>query len=131
MKNIQSLEDFLNESVNESKFIAFWQGKQIEIEGKDLWDAKQKAISQLKVPKSKLGLLAVVSSKSQENQDFVFETVENTTNQDINENEDVQKVASSVKSRKLQLSLNKSTFTLDNKTAKELLDKVQSYLEIF
>ena len=75
MKNLKTFDDFINESeLNESKFIAFWQGKQYEIEGKDLWDAKQKAITQLKVPKSKVGLLAVVSQKSQDAGDFRFES---------------------------------------------------------
>ena len=58
--------------VNETKFIAFWNNKQHEIDGKDLWDAKQKAITMLKVPKSKVGLLAVVSAESQKRQDFRF-----------------------------------------------------------
>ena len=58
--------------VTETKFIAFYGNKQIDIDGKDLYDAKQKAITMLKVPKSKVGLLAVVSAKSQENQDFKF-----------------------------------------------------------
>ena len=68
----------INESnvINETKFIAFFMGKKIDVEGKDLWDAKQKAILQLKVPKSKLGLLAVVSAESQKNQDFRFESEE-------------------------------------------------------
>lgn len=76
MKNLKSFDEFLNENeseLNESKFIAFWQGKQHEIEGNGLWDAKQKAILQLKVPKSKVGLLAVVSKKAQEAGDFMFE----------------------------------------------------------
>ena len=62
-----------NEStITETKFIAFWNNKQHEIDGKDLWDAKQKAITMLKVPKSKVGLLAVVSAESQKRQDFKF-----------------------------------------------------------
>jgi hypothetical protein len=64
-----------NESVTESKFNAFFGNKKIDIDAKDLWDAKQKAILQLKVPKSKIGLLAVVSAESQKNQDFRFEIV--------------------------------------------------------
>ncbi len=63
------------QQLEETKFIAFFMGKKIDIEGKDLWDAKQKAITQLKVPKSKVGLLAVVSAESQKNQDFKFESV--------------------------------------------------------
>lgn len=63
------------QQLEETKFIAFFMGKKIDIEGKDLYDAKQKAITQLKVPKSKVGLLAVVSAESQRNQDFKFEAV--------------------------------------------------------
>ena len=63
------------QQLEETKFIAFFMGKKIDIEGKDLYDAKQKAITQLKVPKSKVGLLAVVSAESQKNQDFRFESV--------------------------------------------------------
>lgn len=59
--------------INETVFYAFWQNKKHEIEADNLWDAKQKAIIQLKVPKSKIGLLAVVSKKSQDNEDFKFE----------------------------------------------------------
>ena len=63
------------QQLEETKFIAFFMGKKIDIDGKDLYDAKQKAITQLKVPKSKVGLLAVVSAESQRNQDFKFESV--------------------------------------------------------
>jgi len=63
------------QQLEETKFIAFFMGKKIDIDGKDLWDAKQKAITQLKVPKSKVGLLAVVSAESQKNQNFKFESV--------------------------------------------------------
>lgn len=41
-------------------YIAFFNSKQIEIYASSLYEAKQKAIQQLKVPKSKQGLLAVV-----------------------------------------------------------------------
>lgn len=64
-----------HESVNETKFIAFYNSKQTEIEGNDAWDAKQKAIKLLKIPKSKQGLLAIKSAKSQKNGDFRFENL--------------------------------------------------------
>ena len=57
----------------ETDFIAFWNRKQYPIKGKDLWDAKQKAIAQLKIPKSKQGLLAIKSKKSMDAGDFRFE----------------------------------------------------------
>ena len=77
-KYIKSAKDLYvmeSEEVNETLFYAFFNNKKIEVEGKDLWDAKQKAIIELKVPKSKVGLLAVVSAESQKNQDFRFESV--------------------------------------------------------
>ena len=43
-------------------WIAFFNGKKVEItkdEAKDLWAAKQLAIAKLKVPKSKVGMLAI------------------------------------------------------------------------
>lgn len=41
-------------------YIAFYNCKQIEIHAKSLYEAKVEALKQLKVPKSKQGLLAVV-----------------------------------------------------------------------
>ena len=60
------------EQLVETKFYVFWNGKRTEIDGNSLWDAKQKAITQFKVPKSKIGLLTVVSVSSQENGDYRF-----------------------------------------------------------
>ena len=76
MKNTDILRQIIREEIqklNETKFYAFWNGKKHDIEDKDLWHAKQQAITLLKVPKSKVGLLAVVSAKSQEQGDFQFE----------------------------------------------------------
>jgi hypothetical protein len=61
------------ESVNEAKFYAFFNGKKHEIEGDSLYDAKQKAITQLKVPKSKVGLLAIVNAGEHEKGSFKFD----------------------------------------------------------
>jgi hypothetical protein len=84
------------QQLEETKFIAFFMGKKIDIDGKDLYDAKQKAITQLKVPKSKVGLLAVVSAESQKNQDFKFESV--------NEGKKVFKVNPGIGSSKYSIS---------------------------
>ena len=64
-----------SQSVNETKFYAFWGNKKHEIEGKDLWDAKQKAIAMLKVPKSKVGYLAVVNAKEHDGGSFMYEKI--------------------------------------------------------
>lgn len=56
-----------------TQFQAIYNGKKITVESdKGIWDAKQKAIKELKVPKSKQGLLSIMSLKSIENQDFRF-----------------------------------------------------------
>jgi len=78
------------QQLEETKFIAFFMGKKIDIDGKDLYDAKQKAITQLKVPKSKVGLLAVVSAESQRNQDFKFEIAnEEVVNEAFSDNKNL------------------------------------------
>jgi hypothetical protein len=78
------------QQLEETKFIAFFMGKKIDIDGKDLYDAKQKAITQLKVPKSKVGLLAVVSAESQRNQDFRFEVAnEEVVNEAFSDNKNL------------------------------------------
>jgi hypothetical protein len=68
-------EKFKVESVNEVKFYAFFNNKKHEIEGKDLLDAKQKAITMLKVPKSKVGLLAIVNANEHDKGSFRYESV--------------------------------------------------------
>jgi hypothetical protein len=40
-------------------YIAFYNNRRVEIQANTLWEAKQKAVEMLKVPKSKQGLLAV------------------------------------------------------------------------
>ncbi|NDC25010.1 MAG: hypothetical protein EBZ49_12925 [Proteobacteria bacterium] len=64
----------VKKSVNETKFYAFFNNKKHEIEGKDLWDAKQKAITMLKVPKSKVGYLAIVNAGEHDKGSFKYES---------------------------------------------------------
>lgn len=60
------------ENIDESKmagWIAFYNGKKVEIkksEAKDLYGAKMKAAKMLKVPKSKMGLLAIKPGYNEE-----------------------------------------------------------------
>jgi len=74
----------MKESVNETKFYAFYNNKRHQINGKDAYDAKLQAIKKLKVPKSKVGVLAIMSVKAYDNQQFRFES--------INEGKGVEKV---------------------------------------
>ena len=53
-------------------FIAIYNQKKVEIEADTLLEAKKKAIQELKVPKSKQGLLSVMSNASMANEDFRF-----------------------------------------------------------
>jgi hypothetical protein len=53
-------------------FIAIYNEKKVEIEADTLLEAKKKAIQKLKVPKSKQGLLSVMSNASMANEDFRF-----------------------------------------------------------
>ena len=50
----------MSDCIEDRPYIAFFQGKRKEIWAKSQWDAVQKARSELKVPKSKQGLLSVV-----------------------------------------------------------------------
>lgn len=59
--------------LNETKFYVFWNGQKYDIEGKDLLDAKTKAIVQFKVPKSKQPYLAILSQKAYDDQQFRFD----------------------------------------------------------
>jgi hypothetical protein len=98
-----------NQSVNETKFYAFWGNKKHEIEGKDLWDAKQKAIAMLKVPKSKVGYLAVVNAKEHDGGSFMYELV--------NEFE-LEEGNTFGAERARAIAAGKDTFTVDGKTYK-------------
>lgn len=50
----------MSDCIEDRPYIAFFQGKRKEIWAKSQWDAVQKARSELKVSKSKQGLLSVV-----------------------------------------------------------------------
>jgi len=62
-----------SEQLSETKFYAFFNKKKHTIDGKSLYDAKQKAITKLKIPKSKVGLLAIVNAKEHDRGSFRFE----------------------------------------------------------
>ena len=64
---------FYEGKLTETKFYAFYNKKKHTIDGKSLYDAKQKAITKLKVPKSKVGLLAIVNAKEHDRGGFQFE----------------------------------------------------------
>lgn len=56
-----------------TKYIAKYNGKTTDIEIEDgLWEAKQLAIKEMKVPKSKQGLLSVHPESFYTNQNFRY-----------------------------------------------------------
>ena len=59
-------------SFEKGGFVAMYNGKRAEIDADTLFEAKKKAIQELKVPKSKQGLLSVMANQSMENEDFRF-----------------------------------------------------------
>lgn len=65
-----------NESLDESIFYVFWKKKKHEIEAKDLYSAKLKAIEKFKIPKSKQGMFAIMSKDAYDNQEFRMNSLE-------------------------------------------------------
>ena len=61
-------QEAIEQVKKESKkfYLAFFNKKKLEIEADSLYDAKQKAVKQFSVPKSKMGLLAVKLASKQE-----------------------------------------------------------------
>ena len=65
-----------NESINEStEFIVFYNRKQHKVKAKDLYTAKKEFISKNKIPKSKQGIVAVMSKKAYDDQQFRYESI--------------------------------------------------------
>jgi hypothetical protein len=76
-KTLDAVAGNVHEGVDEAAtFIAIFNGKKIEFEAKDLYAAKLHALKELKVPKSKAGLLALMNKKSYERGDFRYEDVD-------------------------------------------------------
>lgn len=62
---------FEGSEVNETRFYAIFQGTKHEIEAKDLYDAKKKAIADLKIKKKDQGLLSIVNADQHDKGVFV------------------------------------------------------------
>jgi len=65
-------EPMVTEDDGETVFYAFWNNNKHEIKAKDLYAAKLAAIEKFKIPKSKQGLLAIMSKKAYDQQEFRF-----------------------------------------------------------
>jgi len=85
-------EEIIKVLKEETEFEVFYAGKKIDIKAKDLWDAKQQAIKQFKVPKSKEGRVAIMSKAAMKNQDFRFENID----EDFDWNKNMNKLDNSI-----------------------------------
>lgn len=93
----------LGESVtNETRFYAFHNGKKHEFEAESLWKAKQKAITDLKVRKKDVGMLAIVPADQHDefskgnNSEFAFESTETVNEGEIKSDEEFKEYAFTV-----------------------------------
>lgn len=59
-----------------TEFIVFYNRKQHKVKAKDLYTAKKEFISKNKIPKSKQGIVAVMSKKAYDDQQFRYESVD-------------------------------------------------------
>lgn len=113
-------------NINETKFIAFFNNKKIDIDAKDLWDAKQKAIIQLKVPKAKIGYLAVVSAESQKNQNFRFENANELNISEIEYKDAVEKFNADLMKNSQVQRISK----FHKRSIKDVVKALQPYLKV-
>jgi hypothetical protein len=65
-------EPMVTETDGEGIFYAFWNQQRHEIKAKDAYAAKLAAIEKFKIPKSKQGLLAIMSKRAYDDQEFRF-----------------------------------------------------------
>lgn len=65
-------EPMVTETDGDGIFYAFWNQQKHEIRAKDAYAAKLAAIEKLKIPKSKQGLLAIMSKRAYDDQEFRF-----------------------------------------------------------
>ena len=68
-------KDKKKDEATERIFYAWWNSKRYEIMATSMWDAVQKAREQLKVPKSKWGLLPVMNKDAYDKEDFRYENM--------------------------------------------------------
>ena len=72
IQNFIKIHVYVNDNITKENgmngYICMFLGKRAEVMANDLWQAKQKAISVLNVPKSKQGLLSIVLAEVEGNQ---------------------------------------------------------------
>ena len=114
-----------SEQLSETKFYAFFNKKKHTIDGKSLYDAKQKAILKLKVPKSKVGMLSVVNAKEHDRGGFRFEQKLRQTIREI-----IKEQLNEVKFKKVILPNDMKTKVKVSKMIKQLKLKIDKDYDV-
>ena len=52
-------------------FVAFYNGKQVDVYAEDLYDAKQKAVGEMKEPKKKVHMVSVMLAADENGEEVV------------------------------------------------------------
>jgi hypothetical protein len=111
--------------LTETKFYAFFNKKKHTIDGNSLYDAKQKAIIKLKVPKSKVGMLSIVNAKEHDRGGFRFEQKLRQTIREI-----IKEQLNEVKFKKVILPNDMKTKVKVSKMIKQLKLKIDKDYDV-
>jgi len=111
------------EEISEGRYYAFHKGQKHEIEADSLWGAKQKAITDLKVKKKDVGMLAIVLADSHDdfskgkNSEFAFEgetTVYESATAQLADEEKFELYTATLKNKTATLKATTTTKTWDD-----------------
>jgi hypothetical protein len=111
------------EEISETRYYAFHKGQKHEIEADSLWGAKQKAITDLKVKKKDVGMLAIVLADSHDdfskgkNSEFAFEgetTVYQSATAQLADEEKFELYTATLKNKTATLKATTTTKTWDD-----------------
>ena len=111
------------EEISEDRYYAFHKGQKHEIEADSLWGAKQKAITDLKVKKKDVGMLAIVLADSHDdfskgkNSEFAFEgetTVYESATAQLADEEKFELYTATLKNKTATLKATTTTKTWDD-----------------
>ena len=111
------------EEISETRYYAFHKGQKHEIEADSLWGAKQKAITDLKVKKKDVGMLAIVLADCHDdfskgkNSEFAFEgetTVYESATAQLADEEKFELYTATLKNKTATLKATTTTKTWDD-----------------
>ena len=122
-KDLYVMESEEVEEISEDRYYAFHKGQKHEIEADSLWGAKQKAITDLKVKKKDVGMLAIVLADSHDdfskgkNSEFAFEgetTVYESATAQLADEEKFELYTATLKNKTATITATTTTKTWDD-----------------